>query len=247
MYEDCGERSQGIEAIQSTIALFDMHNVNTKIMISGFRDTRKIFGFPGAHGFSLTKEQIVAAQLPTTQSCRIPPQSALSLPENAITLAKDAKWPPRFFDATEAGGSNGTFVRYFPSRLQTTLLSAQSDLFRHIRHGIGAFLAVVRDNVVNYRILMMQLSNPRTGLQTLAREGVRGLRRKVNLRKDLRSAEMEWKDTIAGRLLPDVEWQTTKMDKCEVWITADGRIEAQIPEQWDRRKAASSVNIYVDH
>lgn len=93
---------------------------------------------------------------------------------------------------------------------------------------------------------MMQLSGPRTGLPTLAREGVRGLRRRVNLRKDLRSAEVEWKGTITGRLLPDVEWKTAKVDKCDAWITPDGRIEAQIPEQWDRRKAAS-MNVYADH
>ena len=233
--------------IQSTIALFDMHNVNTKIMISAFRDTQKIFDFPGAHGFSLTKEQIVAAQLLTTQSCRIPPQSAISLPENAISLAKDAKWPPRFFDTTEVGGSNGTFVRYFSSRLQTILLSTQSDLFYHTCLAIRDFLVVIRDDVVNYRIFMMQLSNPHVGLQTLAREGVRGLKRRVNLRKDLRSAEIEWKGTLAGRLLPDVEWKTAKVDKCEVWITVDGRIEAQIPEQWDRRKAAGSVKVYASH
>lgn len=246
MCEDRGEPSQGIEAIQSTIALFDMHNTNTKIMISGFRDIHKILEFPGAHGFSLTREQIVTAQLPTTRPYRIPLRSASSLPENAITQAKDAKWPPRFFDSTEAGGSNGSFIRYFSSRLQTILSSTQSDLFYHTCRGLRDFLAVIRGDVVNYRIFMMQLSGPRTGLPTLAREGVRGLRRRVNLRKDLRSAEVEWKGTITGRLLPDVEWKTAKVDKCDAWITPDGRIEAQIPEQWDRRKAAS-MNVYADH
>ena len=93
---------------------------------------------------------------------------------------------------------------------------------------------------------MMQLSGPRTGLPTLAREGVKGLGRRVNLRKDLKSAEAEWKSTITGRLLPDVEWKTAKVDKCEARITSDGRIEAQIPEQWDRRKAAS-MNVYADY
>jgi hypothetical protein len=247
VYEDRGELSQDVEAIQSTIALFHMHNVNTKIMISGFRDIRKILDFPGAHGFSLTKEQIVAAQLPTTRSCRIPPQSVSSLPENAISLAKDAKWPPRFFDATEAGGSNGIFARYFSSRHQTILLSTQSELFHHTCLAMRDFLAMVRDDVVNYRIFMMQLSHPRTGLQVVAREGVRGLKRRVDLRKDLRSAEIEWKDTIAGRMLPDVEWRPAKVDKCEAWITADGGVEARIPERWDHRKAASSINIYANH
>jgi len=245
VYDDRGEPLQGIEAVQSTIALFHMHNVNTKIMISGFRDTHKILAFPGAHGFSLTREQIVAAQLPTTRSCRIPPQSASSLPGNAITQAKKARWPPQFFDPTEAGGSNGTFVRHFSSRLQTILLSTQSDLFYHMCLAIRDFLAVIRDDVVNYRIFMAQLSNPHTGLQTLAHEGVRGLRRRVNLRKDLKSAETEWKGTITGRVLPDVEWRTAKVGKCEAWITPDGRIEAQIPEDWDRRKAAS-MNVYAD-
>lgn len=205
-------------------------------MISGFRDIRKISEFPGAHGFSISKEQIVASQFPTTRSCRVPPQSASSLPENAITQAKDAKWPSQFFDPTEAGGSNGSFIRHFSSRLQTILLSTQSDLFFHTCHALRDFSAVIRDDVVNYRIFMMQLSNPHTSLPTLAREGVRGLRRRVNLRKDLRSAEMEWKGTITGRFLPDVEWRAAKVDKCEAWITPDGGIEAWIPERWDRRK-----------
>lgn len=246
MYEDRGEPLQGIKAVQSTIALFDMHNVNTKIMISGFRDIRKILEFPGAHGFSLTKEQIVAAQLPTTRSSHIPSHSVSSLPESTMTLAKDAKWPPQFFDPAEAGGSNGSFIRHFSSRLQTILLSTQTDLFYHTCLALRDFLVVVRDDVVNYRIFMMQLSNSRTGLPTLAREGVRGLGRRVNLWKDLRSAEIEWKGTITGRFLPDVEWKTAKVDKCEAWITPDGRIEAQIPEQWDRRKAAN-MNVYATY
>ena len=237
---------QGIEAVQSTIALFDMHSTDTKIMISGFRDIRKILELPGAHGFSLTREQIVAARLPTTRPCRVPPRSVSSLPESAITRAKDAKWPPLFFDPTETGGSNGSFTRYFSSRLQTILLSTQSDLFYHTCLAFRDFLAIIRDDVVNYRIFMMQLSGPRTGLPILAREGMKELRRRVNLRKDLKSAEAEWKGTIAGRLLPDVEWKTAKVDKCEAWITPDGRIQAQIPEQWDRRKAAS-MNIYADY
>ena len=245
MSEDRGELSQGIEAIQSAIALFDLHGVKTKIMISGFRDIRKILEFPGAHGFSLTKEQIVAAQLPTTRSCHIPLRSASSLPENAITQAKDAKWPPQFFDATEDGGSNGSFARHFSSRLRMILLSTQTDLFSRTCLALRDFLAIIRDDVVNYRIFMMQLSNPQTGLPTLAREGVKGLRRRVNLRKDLKTAETEWKGTITGRFLPDVEWKTAKVDKCEAWITADGRIEAQIPGQWDRRKAAS-MNVFAD-
>ena len=244
MYEDRGEHSQGVEAIQSTIALFDMHNVDTKIMISGFRDTRKIFEFPGAHGFSLTKEQIVAARLPTAQSCRIPSQSALSLPENAITLAKDAKWPPGFFDVTEAGGSNGIFIRYFSSRLQSILSSTQKDLFYHTHLATRDFMAMIRDDVVNYKIFMMQLLHPRTGLQILTREGVKGLKKRVDLRKDLRSGEKEWKGTVTGRLFPDVEWNIARVNRCEAWVTSDGRVEALIPEQWDRRNAAS-MNIYV--
>ena len=246
VYGDRGELSQGIETIQSTIALFDTHDVSTKIMISGFRDIHKILEFPGAHGFSLTKEQILAAKHRTPHPHHIQPQSASSLPENAIALAKDAKWPPQFFDSTEAGGSNGSFVRCFSSRLQTILLSTQTDLFYHTCLALRDFLTVVRDDIVNYRIFMIQLSNPRTGLQTLAREGVKGLRRRVNMRKDLKSAETEWKSTITGRLLPDVEWKALKVDRCEAWITADGKIGAQIPEQWDRRKAAS-MNVYADY
>jgi len=65
------------------------------------------------------------------------------------------------------------------------------------------------------------------------------------MRKDLKTAETEWRGTIAGRLLPDVEWNTAKVDRCEAWITADGRIGAQIPEKWDRRKAAS-MNMFAD-
>jgi len=245
VYEDRGEPSQGIKAIQNTIALFDMHNVETKIMISGFRDVRRVLEFPGAHGFSVTKEQIVAARLPTARSCSVPPQSASSLPENAIAQAKEEKWPPRFFDTVEAGGSNGSFVRCFSSRFLAILLSTQRDLFYHTCLAIRDFLTLVRDDVVNYRIFMMQLSNPHAGNLTLAREGVKGFKRLVNLRRDLRSAEVEWKRTITGRVLPDVEWRPAKVDKCEVWITADGRIEAQIPQRWDRRKAASA-NVYSD-
>lgn len=245
MCADRGEHSQGVETIQSAIALFDMHNVNTKIMISDFRDTRKILEFPGAHGFSIFKEQIVAAQLPTTRSYHIPPQSASSLPESAIARAKDAKWPPRFFDPIEAGGSNGSFSRCFSSRLHTILLSTQSDIFSHTRYALRDFFAIIRDDVVNYRIFMTQLSNPHTGVPILAREGVRALMRRVNLRKDLKSAEAEWKGTMTGRFLPDVEWKAAKVDKCEARITPEGRIEARIPERWDRRKAAS-MNVYAD-
>ena len=245
MYEDRGEHLQGIEAIQSTIALFDIHKVNTKVMISGFLNPWKILEFPGAHGFSLTTEQIVAAQVPTTQSCRVPPQSPSSLPENAIILAKEAKWPPQFFDATEAGGSNGFFVRYFSSRLQTVLLTTQSDLFCHTRHAIRDFLTVVHEDVVNYRRLMIQLSDPRTGLRTVAREGVKGLRRMVNQREGLRGAE-EWTGTLVGRFLPKVEWGVANVEDCDAWITADGRVEAQIPEQWYHREAASP-DIYEEY
>ena len=245
MYEDRGELSQAIEGIQSTIALFGMHNVDTKIMISGFRDIRKILKFPGAHGFSLTKEQIVAAKVPTPQSYRIPSRFPSSLPDNAITQAKDVKWPPQFFDPIEAGGSNGSFIRHFPPRLQTILSSTQSDLFCHTSLALRDFFTIIRDDVVNYRIFMLQLSGQRTGLPALARESVRGLRRKVNLRKDLKSAEAEWKGTITGRFMPDVEWKTAKVDKCEAWITPNGGIVAQIPEHWDRRRAAS-MNVYAD-
>jgi len=245
VYGDRGELSQAIEGIQSTIALFGMHDTDTKIMISGFRDLCKILAFPGAHGFSLTKEQIVAAKFPTPQSCRVPPRFPSSLPEKAITQAKDVKWPPQFFDTIEAGGSNGSFTRHFSSRLHTILSSAQSDLFCHTSLALRDFFAIIRDDVVNYRIFMLQLSGPRTGLPALAREGVRGLRRKVNLRKDLKSAETEWKSTVTGRFMPDVEWRTAKVDKCEAWITPDGGIVAQIPEHWDRRRAAS-MNVYAD-
>ena len=221
-----------------------MHNVKTKIMISAFRDVRRILEFPGAHGFSVTKEQIVAARLPTARPCGILPQSSSSLSELAITQVKKEKWPPQFFDTVEAGGSNGSFVRCFSSRFQMILLAMQRDLFYHTCLAIRDFLSVIRDDVVNYRIFMMQLTNPRTGSLTLAHEGVKGFRRLVNIRKDLRSAEVEWKRTITGRVLPDVEWRPAKVDKCEVWITPDGRIEAQIPERWDRRKAAS-MNVYA--
>ena len=242
MYNDRGERSQGVEAVQSTIALFNMHSVDTKIMISGFRDTQKIFEFPGAHGFSITKEQIVAAKLTMVRSRRT--LSASSLPENTITLAKDAKWPPRFFDAAEVGGSNGIFTRYFSSRPQSILTSTQEDLFSHTSLATRDFMAMVRDQVVNYRIYVMQLMNPRTALPTLARDGVKRLKKMVDQRKDLESGQKDWKNTLTGRSLPDVNWNIARVDKCEAWITPDGRIEALIPEKWDRREAASK-NIYV--
>jgi len=214
-------------------------------MISGFHDIRRILEFPGADGFSLRKEQIVIAKVSTARSCRVPPRPPSSLPENMIAQAKAMKWPPQFFDPTKAGGSNGSFTLHFPPRLQSIVLSAQSDLFFCTSNALRDFFAVIRDDVVNYRIFMLQLSGPRTGLPTLAREGVRGLRRRVNLRKDLRSAEVEWKGTITGRVLPDIEWRTARVDKCEAWITRDGGILAQIPEQWDRRRAAS-MNVYAD-
>lgn len=216
-----------------------MHNIQTKIMISGFRDIRKILEFPGAHGFAITKEQIDAAQVPTARSCCIPPQVASSLPENAVVEAKDTKWPPRFFDTVEVGGSNGSFIRHFASRDQRILFSTQTDLFHHTSLAIRDFLTVVRDDVVNYRIFMMQLSNPQAGIPALAREGVKGFQRLVNTRMDLRKAEVEWKRTITGRFLPDIEWIPANVDKCEAWITPDGRIEAVIPEEWDRREAVS--------
>ena len=239
MYGDRGEPSRDISAIQSTIALFDMHDVQTKIMISGFRGIRKILEFPGAHGFVIIKEQIDAAQVPDARSCCIPPQSASSLPESAVVEAKGAKWPPQFFDAVEVGGSNGSFIRHFTSRDQTILFSTQRDLFYHTSLAIRDFLTLVRDEVVNYRIFMMQLSNPQAGIPVLAREGVKGFQRLVNTKMDLRRAEVEWKRTTTGRFLPDVEWIPAKVDKCEAWITADGRIEAVIPEEWDRREVVS--------
>ena len=245
VYEDLGEPWQGIKAIQSTIALFRTHNVETKIMISGFRDTWKILEFPGAHGFSMTKEQIVSAQLPTLRSCRIPPHFASSLPEDAMDLAKGVKWPPRFFDTIEAVGPNGSFVRCFSSRVQTIVLSIQRDLFYHTSLAIRDFFILVQDDVVIYRVLMMQLLDPRTGMRTLEREGAKALGRLVNLRQDLRSAEQEWLDTTTGRLLPDVEWKPARVGKCVARITSDRSIVAYIPQQWDRRKAARR-NIQAD-
>lgn len=221
-----------------------MHNINTKIMISGFSDPRKILDFPGAHGFCMTREQILAAQYPTTRLYRIPVQSASSLEENIIDFAKDEKWPPRFFDVPEAGGSNGSFVRHFPSKQESILFWAHLDLFYHTNHGIRDFLVAIRDKVIHHKTLMMQLSNPRLGFQTLEREGVKMLRNMVNHRQDLRSAEFEWRETVAGRLLPEVDWRPARVDRCDARITMDGRIEAQIPEQWDRR-AAANMNIYA--
>lgn len=223
-----------------------MHNIETKIMISGLRDIRKIAEFPGAHGFSITKEQIVSARITTSRLCRIPPQSASFLPEDATNQARGAKWPPRFFDVAPVGGSNGNFVRCFPSRLQTVMMSIQRDLFCHTGKAIRDFLALIRDDVVGYRILMRQLLNPRTGIQTLAYEGVGTLSRIVNSKKDLRSAEVEWRSTITGRILPKVQWEPTIVNKCEVWITPEGRIEALIPAQWDRRMVAS-MDIEADY
>ena len=205
-------------------------------MISAFRDVRNILDFPGAHGFSVAKEQIVAAKLPTSRPYHVPPHSSSSLPDDAIISAKEAKWPLRFFDIPEAGGSNGSFVRCFTPRQHMILLTTQADLFYHASLAIRDFLTVIRDDVVNYRIFMMQLLNPRTGIPTMAREGVKGLRRTVNYRRDLESGEAVWRGTITGRFLPEVEWKIAKVDRCEVWITSDGRIEAQIPEEWDRRK-----------
>ena len=239
MFEDRGEPSQGIKEVQSTIALFDMHNVQTKIMVSGFRDIRKILEFPGASGFSISKEQIVFARLPTARSCCIPPQSASSLPENAVMDANEVNWPPKFFDGVETGGSGGSFVRCFSLRQQTLILTIHRDVFYHTGLALQDLMAFVRDNVVNYKILMLRLTDPRTGMQTLAREGAEALMRTVNSKKDLRSAEKEWKNTMTGRCLPEVEWITARVDKCEAWFTSDGRIKAVIPDRWDRRKAAA--------
>lgn len=106
-------------------------------------------------------------------------------------------------------------------------------------------MALIRDEVVNYRIYMMQLSDKRKGKEIIARDGVKVLKKMVNHRQDLRSGEKEWKDTVTGRFLPDVDWNIARVDKCEAWNTPDGmRIEALIPEHWDSREAASK-NIYV--
>jgi hypothetical protein len=244
-YENRGEPSQGIKEIQSTIALFDMHNVGAKIMISAFSDLRKVLAFPGAHGFSVTKEQIVSARLPTSRSRRIPLQSASSLPQYAIDRAKAEKWPPQFFDAPEAGGSNGSFVRCFPSRLETTVFTIQRDLFHDAWPAIREFLIIVRDEVVHYRILMMQLVNPQTGSQTLARESAQRLKEILYSERDLRRAEIKWNKTLAARFVQSVEWVPTGADKCDVWLASDGTIVAQVPERWDRR-GIPSMNIYAE-
>lgn len=215
-----------------------MHDVETKIMISSFRDAHKILEFPGAHGFSITKDQIVSAQLHSCQR-RVPYNSAPNLPEGALIRAKSATWPPQFFDTAKAGGSDGTFVRYFPSRLQTVLSSTQRVLFDKNGNGIRDFLSIVREDVLSYRAFMAQLSNSNTWNRTMMQESVRGLKRTVNSTKDWRSVEEQWKSTTTGRSLPDVEWRPSKLVKrCEIWITRDGRIVAEVPEGWDKDKAA---------
>lgn len=207
-------------------------------MINAFRNARSILEFPGAHGFSITREQINCARLPSLRSYHIPRQSASSLPEHAINRAKGAKWPPRFLDTIGAGGINGSFVRYFPSRHRTIVSSIQKDLFDHTGRAIRDFLTLIREDVANYRVLMMRLTNPHIGDKVLAQLGAKVLKRIVNSKKDLRSAEAKWKNTVTGRFLQDVEWQPAYVNKCDAWITADGRIQAQIPVQWDRRMAA---------
>ena len=223
-----------------------MHNVNTKIMINGFSDPRRILDFPGAHGFCMTRDQIVIAQHPTTRLYRVPIQAASSLEENVINLAKDEKWPPQFFDVPEAGGSNGSLVRHLPSNQELILFFAHMEFFCQTNIGTRDFMVAIRDYVINYKTLMMQLSHPRIGFQTLKREGVKALRNKVNRRQDLRTAECEWRATIAGRLLPEIEWEPFGVDSCDVRIARDGRIEATIPEDWDRREMAS-MNLYATY
>ena len=214
-------------------------------MISGFREIRKIVQFPGAHGFTVSKEQITSAESTNPRSHPVPPQSTASLPEDAFNRAERAKWPPRFFDAAEDGGSKGSFARCFPSRLQTVLVSSQRELFLDGCLAIENFLVLVRDQVVGYKVFMEQLSNPHTGIKTMARVGVKQLEKIVNFKKDLRSAEIEWMETVTGRVLPAVYWMPERVDKCQVCITPDGRVVARIPKQWDRRKAAS-MNIEAD-
>ena len=216
-------------------------------MVSAFRDhdMHKILEFPGAHGFSISREQIVSAKLPTSLPCRVPPQSASSLPEDAISQAKDAKWPPRFFDPVGAGGSNGSFIRSFPSGLQKVVLLSQKDLFDHNSAANKKFMLLILEDVVNYKIYLRNLSHPRSGDRNLNRGGNKALARIVNKRRDLRSAEIEWRCTIAGRLGPQVEWIPADVDICTTLVAADGWIEAQIPERWDRREAAS-MNIEAE-
>jgi hypothetical protein len=153
--------------------------------------------------------------------------------------AKEVKWPPKFFDRIETGGSDGSFVRCFSSRQQTLILTIHRDVFYHTSFALRDLTAFVREDVVNYRILMMRLADPKMGMHTLACEGTEALMRIVNSRKDLRSAEKEWKDTVTGRCLPEVEWMVARVDKCEAWFTSDGRVKAVIPHRWDRRKAAA--------
>ena len=44
----------------------------------------------------------------------------------------------------------------------------------------------------------------------------------------MKNAEARWEGTVTGR---DVEWRPVKVDKREVWVTSDERIEARIPER----------------
>lgn len=236
VYKNLGVPPHGTKEIQRTIALFDRHKIQTKVMVSGFRDTNKVLELPGVHGFSITKEQIVAARLHTMRSCYVP---ASSLPNNSIT---DVKWPPQFFDSVEAGGSNGSFVQCFPSRVQTIIRGTQTDMFNHTRLALVAFLSFIRDEVVNYNVLMLQLMDPRSGTKTLERESLKQLKSLVYETKDLETAEHEWKNTVSGRMMPVVEWVPMHVDTCEVWVTRGGKIQAQIPKAWVRKELLMDTN-----
>lgn len=244
VYDGRGERSRGTKEIQNTIALFEMHKVETKIMITALKDLYKILEFPGAHGFSLTKEQIIDTQPSTSLSYPFPPQPASSLPQEAIDQAKVAKWPPNPFHLPRGGGSDECFESFFPSRLQSVVATLQMDLQIGALVANQEFLAVIREEVVSYRIYMGQLTEPQTAIQTIRQEGARALKRLVNAKKDLGLAKKDWECTLTSRFLP-IQWKPTKRaNKCEVWITEEGEAWAEIPQSWDRGSKAVSVNDY---
>ena len=77
-----------------------------------------------------------------------------------------------------------------------------------------------QEHLVTHDLVSDELSNLRTVIQTIARAGVKVLERVVNPRKDLRSAHIEWVDTVTGRIpASTMHWIPARVDKCKFGST----------------------------
>ena len=209
-----------------------MHNLETKIMINGFK-LPQMLEFPGAHGFSITEYQIYEAQKPTSLSDPPPHWSTASLPQDAIDRAKEAKWPPQFFDPPQAGGSDGSFVRFFTSRLELIVFMVQRNTFYDTSYAVKTFMGFIREEVVEYRMLMERLLDPQTSKQAILQEGAKALKKILDSEMDLLSSYKKWNSTLIGRYLPAVQWRLTQEFGCNVWIDAKGELVADLPDSWN--------------